>query len=173
MEWWYSEIIGKCLIMIMIIYDEWNEGNEWCLIISIDDHHKEKWRMEWWYCEIIGRCPDRSRPDGSWWHNSPHSSMLYFCGYCILPVCVFYSISVGIVFYFCGCGYCIMLLRLLYSNFGIWYSYSVGIVLSFYWYCILQGASKKTEFCGNWLWQIHYCCYFTFFNCFGIDIPKT
>ena len=166
--------------MIMIIYDdqhvhhdhhkkkwwmEWRhyEGNERCLIIiSIDDHrdhHKEKWRMEWWYCEIIGRCPDRSRPDGSWWHNSPHSSMLYFCGYCILPVCVFYSISVGIVFYFCGCcilpvwvsysisvgivfyfcgcGYCIMLLRLLYSNFGIWYSYSVGIVLYFYGYCIL------------------------------------
>ena len=144
---------------------EWRhyEGNERCLIrISIDDHHdhhKEKWRMEWWYCEIIGRCPDRSRPDGSWWHNSPHSSMLYFCGYCILPVWVLYSISVGIVFYFCGCcilpvwvsysisvgivfyfcgcGYCIMLLRLLYSNFGIWYSYSVGIVLYFYGYCIL------------------------------------
>ena len=32
---------------------------------------------------------------------------------------------------------------------------------------------KKTEFCGNRLWQIHYCCYFTFFNCVGIDIPQT
>ena len=42
--------------------------------------------MEWWYCEIIGRCPDRSRADGSWWHNSPTPPccIIYFCGYCNL-----------------------------------------------------------------------------------------